>query len=165
MGRNTFGFTLIEVLLAVGLLGVLLALGIASFGQSNTKLKLDSTSRQIVSILAEARSKAMEADVEDQPTPSVYGVHFDSDKFTLFRGNSYDSLNPDNFIVATENVTISPNLPCGVPTECSNVIFTQVSGEVVGFDPALNWICLTSGSSATKLTLNFLGVVDEQENC
>lgn len=165
MIRNSSGFTLIEVLLVIGLLTLLLSLGIVSFGQTNTRLRLESSTSQIVSLLTEARTKAMITDTEGQPTSSVYGVHFEADKSILFRGSSFDSQNPNNFVIPADKVTILPNLPCGVPTDCHNVIFTRVSGEVIGFDPVLNWLCLTSGSSSTKLAINFLGVVDVQGSC
>jgi|SRR3989344_7591645 len=80
------GFTLIEIIL-VSSIFVLLAVGLlVNFSSSRTQLALDTGAEEVVTVLATARSRTVASQNEE-----LWGVHFASDSFTLFKGPLYAS--------------------------------------------------------------------------
>ncbi len=80
------GFTLIEVLVTIGIFGVLLSLGLW-FGIDFYKVYAFNSERQlVVGLLQKARSQSL-ANINQQ----AHGVHIDSNGYTVFEGNTYVS--------------------------------------------------------------------------
>jgi hypothetical protein len=131
--------------------------------------KLDSVSSDVASIIREAQNKAMNTDTSGQAVTSEYGIHFETNKYTLFIGSVFNSNDTNNLVVdAPSQIVITPNLPCqSLPNQCNNIVFQKVSGEVIGFDGSKNSVCLTETVSNDRrlVRINFLGVADVQEGC
>lgn len=163
------GFSLVELMIVIALLTVVLILTTVNLFKPVSKAKIDSTSSDLTSLLREAQNKAINTERESGITSDEYGVHFEINKYILFKGATYDPNGSDNFEVYTpENLTLTPNLPCpSPPGECNNVVFKRISGEVVSFDNSKNTVCLAENATNKKvlLTVNFVGVVDVQEGC
>ena len=70
------GFTLIELMTTVVIIGVIATMAVPKFESSFEKIKYNSANRDIVSILKLARSKA----ISDK---APYGVYFDQDNTTM----------------------------------------------------------------------------------
>jgi len=117
MPRKVSGFTLIEVLVVIGLLGLVASLGSAigfdTLGRSATREERDT----LVSLLWSARARAL-ANVHE----SAQGVHIDWNTYVLFEGSSYNSSDPDNQVIS-RNPTV--NISGG-----TDIIFAQLSGDV-----------------------------------
>lgn len=109
------GFTLLEVIIVVGILSLLSVAGFLSLRQSVERINLDTTSHDILTTLQLARTRTLSS--QDQ---TVYGVHFETTQYVLFKGSSYSPSSTDN-----EPRT----LPTGV--EIHNVNLAGASNEVI----------------------------------
>lgn len=89
--RKRQGFTLIELLIVIGILSILLLIAIGSFNLFTSQVSLETTSSKIISTLRLAREQTLASEDE-----SVYGVHFETSKYVLFKGATYSSSDPDN---------------------------------------------------------------------
>ena len=163
------GFTLIELVLVISLLGILLAITTVSLFRPVSKTNLKAISIDVFSLLREAQNKAINTDTSGDPQSNDWAVHFESSSYTLFKGTSYSATEPTNFVVnAPSNITISPSLPCpSPPGDCNNIVFQRISGEVLAYDALNNTVCITQASSNKQvlLTINFVGVVNIQDGC
>ncbi len=166
---NSGGFSLIELILVISLLSIILGITTVTLFRPVAKANLDTVSTDIFSLLRGAQNQAINTDTSGDPQSNDYGVHFESDSYTLFKGATYSSGGPSNFVVTTKNnISISPTLPCPSPPEdCNNIVFEKISGEILGFDPANNTICVTeTGTNKEVLfVVNFVGGISIQDGC
>ena len=157
--RTYFGHSFVEIL---GITTVTLFRPVA-------KANLNTVSTNIFSLLREAQNQAINTDTSGDPQSNDYGVHFETDSYTLFKGSTYISSDSSNFVVATKNnISISPSLPCPSPPEdCNNVVFEKISGEVLGFDPTKNTVCVTETGTNKQILINvnFVGGISVQDEC
>jgi type IV fimbrial biogenesis protein FimT len=54
------GFTLVEILIAIAILGILVVLGVGNFGGVNEKYKVEAETKQLYADLMDARGRAMQ---------------------------------------------------------------------------------------------------------
>jgi prepilin-type N-terminal cleavage/methylation domain-containing protein len=167
--EKTYGFSLIELILVIALVSTILILVTVNLFRPISQTQASNVEADISSVLNQAQNKAMNSDTAGGSSSERYGVHFETDKYVSFVGDSYNSGDSKNFEVDTpNNISLSPTLPCpSPPINCNNIVFEKISGEVVGFDESNNNICVTETSTNKTflLTINFVGVVDVQEGC
>lgn len=116
------GFTLLELLIALGVMSILIVIVFAAFISLRKSSTLQTDTETIVEILRQARSQTMTSQ-----SASRYGVHIASDKVTLFTGSSYnpnDTTN-QNVLLNTSDTVTTISLSGGG----SDVIFNRLSGE------------------------------------
>lgn len=139
-----------EVLVSLAIVGIVAALGAASFISFNTKEALETESGKLVSLLSEARTLTLSAKDE-----SVFGVHFETEQSVLFRGSSYSAGSADNKIQAVQpDVKISSISLGGGGAE---VVFNKRTGATA----QSGTITLTSvrdESASTTVTVTGTGV-------
>ncbi len=88
---NKNGLTLLELIIAIAVLFILVAIVISSFiGLRNTQA-LNSASEQINAMIDEARFKTLSSKKSLQ-----YGVHFETNKIVLFEGDTFVESLPGN---------------------------------------------------------------------
>lgn len=155
--KTNKGFSLIEIILAIAVLTTLLAIITINLVSASRRVYNDTSTAVLVSDLRTQQAKAMTGDTENSGQASSYGAYFETDKYTLFRGNSYSAGNPTNFTVT---------LPSG--TQFSNILFPDFqivfasgSGEIAGFINGSNSITIinTSENIQKNVSLNRFGVV------
>lgn len=119
-------FTLVELLLIVGILIILTAISVPTFRYFQKESDLNNSTQGIINTLRLAQNKTLASERE-----SNYGVHFEAEKFILFKGASYDPS-------ATNNET--HNLPQSVEIYEINlaggetkVVFDRLTGETNQF--------------------------------
>ena len=144
------GFTVIEILITVAIIGVLSALVIPYFNSFLTRNELKNESLKMVDMLRRARGQAMSGQDDSQ-----WGVHFESGKYVLFRGTSYsvsDSFNEEISLPAV--LTISTiNLNGGG----SNAVFSKIRGETSQFGTTT----ISNDISETKnIVINSAGMIE-----
>lgn len=148
------GFTLIEILVVIGILTVIISFGMIVDFSSFTSNTFQGEEAKIVSILQKARSRAM-ANMcigAGCTNGKKHGVCYDSanSKYKIFQGVASDP-NPDK-LDANSNITISgPLFPCS----SSGIIFDQLTGNTTS-----TIVNLSYGAKSTVITINNEGTIN-----
>ena len=141
---GTRGFTLIEILVVVGLFALLAAMGaiigIDSIGRSTVHDERDL----VVQILTGARTRALE-----NINQSRHGVRITTDDIEIFEVNSSGTETNSRITPRNANIDISPN-----PT---TIIFNQLSANVTSGAGA---ITLTQGNQTDTIDINAQGLIE-----
>jgi prepilin-type N-terminal cleavage/methylation domain-containing protein len=151
------GFTLIELVIVMAVALILLGIATISLGNVQRTTQVSSVTQTLISDLREQQIKAMAGDTELSGANADYGVHFETNAYTLFR----DTYGTGNFTVnLPETIQVSSTF------SGSKVTFEKGSGEVSEYDdvnPANNTITLTNTVSNEQqiITLNRYGVVED----
>lgn len=165
---SSFGFSLIELIIVISLLGILLTIASVNLFNPLSKNKVSMVAGDVTSILREAQYKSINSTDSENGGSSEFGVHFENNSYTLFKGLVYNSSSNSNFEVKTvSNISIEKSLPCSSQENCNNIIFEKYSGEVHEFDENQNSICIQTESSDQErmIKINSLGVVAITNEC
>lgn len=143
---------MVEFILVVALIGIL-ALIAAPYGSRFIgQNELDQRTLEAVDTLRRAQSSSMNGRGGEP-----WGVHFSSDSFTLFRGDSYNASDPDNETV---------NLPTRISVSSislngggNDVIFTRVFGDTTNY----GFVVFDDGETDkyNTITINQAGLIDD----
>lgn len=139
--NSTKGFTLIEILFVLSILGILFAIVTPQFNRMKDNQILNSTTDEVLSTINKASSQSL-ASFDS----SAYGVAFASDRITLFKGTVYDVNAVTNEVVYLKSPAIISNISFG---GVSSLYFNRLTGV-----PSANGsfsIELSSGSDAEKV--------------
>jgi len=140
------GFTFMEVLIVIALLVGMTGLAIPFYQSFQVGSQLDNTTQELSQTLRRAQAKAMAVE-----SLSAFGVHFESESFTVFEGTSYIPGDPINEVIPfTSAITITPAMG-------SEVVFSSLYGETTH---AGTITIIASNGASRILTINDLGVVD-----
>lgn len=97
MKKNKFGFTLIEILVSLSLLGILALITIPSYQLFISDKNIEASASNVSWIIRNAQTKSYNGFQNES-----YGVFFDSsstpNRFILFKGTTYDPIDSDNEI-------------------------------------------------------------------
>lgn len=110
------GFSLVEVLVVVGLFGLILGIGVPIGIDSYRNYLLTSETRNMISILRRAQSLAFANDHQ-----SAHGVVIETSRFLLFQGSSFASRDTD----FDEEYLKAASVTASGTTE---IVFSPVSG-------------------------------------
>jgi prepilin-type N-terminal cleavage/methylation domain-containing protein len=115
------GFTLIEILVVVGIIGLILSMGLITSFDSYRGYTFRSERAVLVSTLEKARSRAMANMFE-----TVHGVCYIAPNYIIFRG-------PDCIPGSSTNEIISGNSAVSVAglSDTDTVVFEQLSGNLI----------------------------------
>ena len=145
MRPNEHGFTLIEMMLSVAIIGLLAGLSLPVFLSFQTNNDLSQTTEVVADTLrrAETYSRANYGDAQ-------WGVDFASRSVTLFQGATFSGRNT----AFDEPETIPSDVLVGFS---GDIIFNKLSG-LPASSASIN-LTSTGGSSST-LTINNQGMVN-----
>lgn len=119
-------FTLAEILVVMSILGVIFTVSFIGYNSFRKGTQLDISADEISSTLKTAQSQTLSSLDADN-----YGVHFDSDKFVLFKGLTYDSMDPNNKInELSDDLEIYDIILNGGG---SNIVFERLTGKTDNF--------------------------------
>lgn len=150
------GVTLIETLVVIGILLTLIGIASISFLPFRSKSTLDTAITTLVSDIKSQQIKAVAGDTEGRGTNDNYGVHFETNSYTLFHGSVFSPQDSSNSVVAlNDGIQMESTFPS------SQIVFSIKSGEVISFSQTQNSITLedtVEGSSKT-VGINRYGVI------
>lgn len=137
------GFTLIEVLLSVALIGLIAGIGAVVFQQLQSRNDLNVAAATVAA--SERRAQALSRAVDSDTT---WGVRTDVGTVTIFQGASYASRNA----AFDEVSTVSPAI---TPSGLQEVVFAKFTG----LPQTTGTLTLTGPNDSRTLTLNAQGTV------
>lgn len=133
---NRRGFTLVEIVIVIGLISLLSALSVVNLVSGSRRVVKTSTRSTLV---ADIRSQQIKAMTRISPGNN-YGIQIDDTSYTLL---------PDNYQVNLENMALSTTFPN------SQIIFLPLSGQISGFINGQNTITLTDSTDGTTAVISF----------
>jgi type II secretory pathway pseudopilin PulG len=136
---NTYGFTLIEILIVLGILMTMLALGLFVGMDAYRATAARSERDIVVSLLTRARSRAL-ANIDQ----SAWGVCTIGTDYILFAG--YTCTGSGEHIAISPNSTALFSLP---------VVFSQLAATTTG-----GTVIIAQDGRTTTITINAAGQID-----
>jgi prepilin-type N-terminal cleavage/methylation domain-containing protein len=138
------GFSLIEVLLVMALIGALAAVSAPVVSQFQSRNDLDTAVTMIVGSLRQAQAHAIAGDGD-----STWGMRVGTNDVTLFRGTSYATR-------TTAWDTVAPWANTLAVSGTTEYVFTKTEGRTTAGSITLT----TPDGVARTLTVNALGRID-----
>jgi len=160
--RKQRGFTIPELLITMGIIAILFGFISINLIHLQRRSYLTTTVDTLISDLYSQQNKAMVGDTQGSGAISAHGVYFESNRYVLFRGSSYNPLDTSNF-----PVNLDPSLTFSSITFLScpscNVIFSKISGET-GLMSGSNTVTLTDSTNNEQkiLEINKYGAITVQ---
>ncbi len=153
------GFTLIELMVVVTIFALLASMTLGSLLRPQQQASTDTVVTTLIADLRSQQLRSMDGDTDTTTAAQSYGVYFQNNSYTMFRGATY-SAQPSNFTV---NLTSDLRFQT-ISLPNNQIVFQRRSGEVSAFNPALARVILTNSSNnGTKtITINRYGVVTAQ---
>ncbi|MBA3550755.1 prepilin-type N-terminal cleavage/methylation domain-containing protein [Patescibacteria group bacterium] len=147
------GFTLIEILIVISIIGIISTILMTSFSLFNKSEALDKDTDAVVESLEGARSLTLSSQ-----NASQYGVHFGTSKITIFTGTSYtESASTNRDVVLSPTDTI---LTISLTGGGSDVVFKRLTGETTQNGTVI--ISSPSTSKTRTVTIYKTGVIESQ---
>ncbi len=149
---TTQGFTLIEILIAIGFVIILGTLALIPLKNFKGLLTLDSVTQDIVDRLRYAQNQTIASTQNQQ-----YGIHFETISYTTFQGASYSPIDPSNTVYTLpQDVQITGiNLESG-----SDVVFNKVDGTTAnGGTLSITAFQNSTSVKTNSVTINNLGKI------
>jgi type II secretory pathway pseudopilin PulG len=140
-------FTLVEIMMVVGILTLMLSIGIGALTSIQTKTYLDSTINTFIADFKQQQIKSMLGDTEGRATSDSYGIYVEPTRYTLFHGTTYSSSDPTNFRVNFES-TIRSSITI-------QLVFSRGSGDIANYSSSNNTIVLQDTGTNTQKTITF----------
>lgn len=151
------GFTLIELVIIMGILLLLFGFVMVNLLQEENIVSVNASVDILISDISSQQTKAMVGKSDGVSSGNSYGIYFESDRYTLFKGNTFSATDSANFTVMLDenivfnNVTFPNNI----------IVFSSLSGEVSGFTDGNNTITVANvqGQEIKTITINRYGVI------
>lgn len=139
------GFTALELLIVIAIMGVILATILPSFTNFRRSSLLNTESQELISIINRARILSVSSKYDDQ-----FGVHFEAGKVVLFQGDTYSpgaTTNEEH--VFNTALTLSPVVINGGGSE---LLFEKITGAT-NQNATTTLLVVGTTSSTTVLVL------------
>lgn len=114
------GVTLIELIIVVSILSVLALLAFIGIATLRENIDLESVGQNVLSTLRFAQTKTVASESD-----TVYGIHFETDRYVLFEGASYSAGAASNEVHVLPTTLEFASWSIGGGSE---VIFARVTG-------------------------------------
>jgi len=154
------GFSLIEILIVVGILAFLIGAVLVIMNSFQRGKVLDSAAEEIINSLRLAQSRTLASE-----GASSYGIYFENNKFTLFKGNFFNAALPDNEIHQLPPTLIISQI--NLTDATSSVAFARLTGYAQSYgtikvemttDASQNRIIYIDSSGTVSLNS---GIIDD----
>jgi prepilin-type N-terminal cleavage/methylation domain-containing protein len=148
--RNAQGFTLVEVTIVLGLIGVIAAFGVAMSFSSLSQTTVTQERDLFVTLLLRSTRSAAVANLEE----SSHGVQIDNanNRYILFNGTTYVDGAASNRVIPYTNEAISIDNTGG-----NTIVFEQLSGDVA---VGSGTVVIANGDASAEIIIRESGQID-----
>lgn len=152
------GFTLVEILFSMVILGILFSLIVSNLTNVIPRALTRSAAEIVIADLREQQMKAMMGYESITGGASDYGVYFETDRYILFTGSSYQADHAENYSVELQTGLSFD--PMTIPD--SSIVYAHGSGENLNYSVDSHLITISNHSTGEQSTIsiNQLGVLD-----
>ena len=148
--KHKKGFTVLEVLIVIAIVGILTVIVVTGFQKFNRVESVNRDTETVLETLRSARDQTVASKNELQ-----YGVHFGTQSITLFSGTSYSSGAAGNQVYPLHSGdTILSTVITGGG---SNVIFQRLTGQTADYGTVT--ISSMAASSSNNVIIYDTGLV------
>lgn len=150
------GFTVIELILVLGIIVILSTVSFVGLSGRKNKTELDGVTKQMVSLLREAQSRAV-----SQSSSTVWGARFanvtsTSPFYALFVGATYStSTERGHYALPSGIVYATSTLSLGSSTD---IVFSQISGAA-STSTSIKIYLSSQPSSSSTITVSSAGAI------
>lgn len=145
------GFVFIELILVMGVMAILAAVVIVNVFGSQNAADLTQTVDTLIADLRSQQSKAMTGATVNGAVQDGYGIYFETGRYVMFSGSSYNPVLPSNASVAV----VPPVRVTGTTLPGNTIVFQARNGEIAGFVPGLNTVTVTNDVNGRVNILRF----------
>ena len=144
--RTSRGFTLLEIIIVIGILGIILAVIVSPFASFRQRSILNTETQEMTTLINKARLSSMSSMNDKQ-----YGIHFEAGKIVLFEGITYTEgveTNEEhlfNTILTLDSITINGG---GAET-----VFQKITGSTNQNSTTTLKVIANTGASSTIIVL------------
>ena len=145
------GFTLVEVTITLAIFSILVVIGVALMTNTLGRNQVGNVMTDTVSTLRRAQWQSMNGHEDD-----VWGVHFETDSMTLFRGSTYSFGASDNVVTDLPNDIEYSSISLNGGGD--DVLFDDSFGSTTAFGTLT--IEDTNSDESRSVTVNAVGMID-----
>ena len=146
---NKKGFTLIEVLVVIGILGMILAFGFVTSLGSFKRNTFQTEQSILVSVLEKARSYSLNNMFE-----SPHGVCYIDPNYVIFKGAVCILSSTNELVLANANIASSSDFSTSL-SPAAPIIFSQLTGNT-----SSTTIYMTDGIKSAYININNEGTIN-----
>ena len=155
--KNKQGVTLIELLIAIGILSIVISLSVVSYNKWQQQVFLTNQVGELKSAISKTQQLAV-ASAND----TNWGVHFENNQYIIFKGSSYSEVDPDNEIHDLQGVVIinsASALSDGIGGYGPNLIFSKFTGQTNNTG-TISLMPATNAAITQTITIYEVGQID-----
>jgi prepilin-type N-terminal cleavage/methylation domain-containing protein len=146
------GFSLIEIIIVMALVLILVAASFSAYPLFTKKTDLTSSVERIVDTLRLAHSNTLASE-----GGISYGVHFENDKFAVFKGTSYSVSDPNNILFDLDSDLEIYDIDLNGGGQ--DIIFNRLTGYTAQ-NGDINIRVIEDASSSFSVSINSSGSVN-----
>ena len=149
-GRAVQGLTFIEVILVIALFGFVFSVAAPFTSQTTGLRQVTAASELVIDALRQSQFSAMHG-----RSPQRFGVHFEADRFVMYRGATYSAVDPENDVhLLGEDIELAWSLDGGVP----DILFDNHRG----LPAATGTITVTGAGYSRTIAVGAEGMIGEE---
>ena len=149
--KRSQGFTALEILIVIAILAILLATILPSFTNFRRSSLLNTDTMNLVTLINRARLLSVSSKDDEQ-----YGIHLESSKAVLFKGDTYSASEPTNEThVFSTGLTLSSIAISGGGSE---ILFEKVTEATTNGKNATTTLLATGTTSSTTVLILPTGI-------
>lgn len=149
--KNKFGFSILEIILVLAILGTLVGLVTTYYTNSQVRADINTQASSIAYYLRLASSNASSG-----LNNADHGVHFENSAYTIFQGNPYNPADTANFQINLPDTITINNISLNGGGQ--DVIFSKANGETTNYGTiSLN---ATNIGKTVTITINSAGIIN-----
>jgi len=155
--QNQKGFTLIEILLVMTVLGVLIAVSTQIVQFNLPHIVLDTVTQQVISDIKNQQMVAISGVTPQNGTYVDYSIRFEEHRYIMYPGLVYQENNPENTIVLLDNGYVFSDITFA----SGELSFSRLSGDIRNYSSEQNTfkIVFTQNNERRLVTINKRGVL------